>query len=177
METAAFGERFSKAVWWPQIPSAPVHILLRATPPSSSQCKGLRYLPAWYLCFKRRFYYFCYSGISLFTRQLAWPQPETASGWSACWDPFFPPFKAILFFSLFFKRGGGKLQQINRTINFLIYLLENKKKKKEKKPQCEVTETPEQAVGKHSTCKIPTEVTPQAVGYLEIDIFNFLIAQ
>ena len=50
-------------------------------------------------------------------------------------------------------------------------------KKKEKKPQCEVTETPEQAVGKHSTCKIPTEVTPQAVGYLEIDIFNFLIAQ
>lgn len=44
----------------------------------------------------------------------------------------FPPFKAILFFSLFFLEGGRKkkkLQQINRTINFLIYLLQRAKKK------------------------------------------------
>lgn len=89
------------------------------------------------------------------------------------WDQFFPPLK--LFFSLFFLEGGRKikkkLQQINRTINFLIYLLQ-----RAKKSQCEVTETPAPTVGKHSLCKFPTEIVPQPVGYLEIDIFNFLIA-
>ena len=89
------------------------------------------------------------------------------------WDQF-PLFKSILFF-IFFKGGEKTLQQINRTINFLIYLLQRVKKKKTKS-QCEVTEPPGQTGGKHSTCKFPSEITPQAVGYLEIDIFNFLTA-
>lgn len=87
------------------------------------------------------------------------------------WDQFFPSFKSIL---LFFFKGGRELQQINRTINFLIYLLQRIGEKKES--QCKVTETPEQTGGKHSTCKFPSEIAPQAVGYLEIDIFNFLTA-
>lgn len=32
METAAFGERLSRAVWSPQFPCVPVHILLHTTP-------------------------------------------------------------------------------------------------------------------------------------------------
>ena len=102
METAAFGERLSKVEWLPQILYVPAHILLHTTPPPSlSQCKGLRFLPAWYLCFKRRFYYFCYSGISLFTRQLASPQPETAMELLTRWDQYFPPLK-LFFSSLYF---------------------------------------------------------------------------
>lgn len=84
-------------------------------------------------------------------------------------ESVFPPLK-LLFSFLFFKEKK-KPHQINRTINFLIYLLQRAKKN-----QCEVTETPEQTVGKHSTWKFPTDPAPQAVGYLEIDIFNFLIA-
>lgn len=41
------------------------------------------------------------------------------------WDQFVPPLKL---FSLFFqRRRKKKLQQINRTINFLIYLLQTAK--------------------------------------------------
>lgn len=89
--SSCFGWKFSKALWWPQVRSPvlqPMFYLL--PPPSWSQCVGLRFLPAWYLCFKRRFYYFCYRGISLFTRQLAWPQPETAMELLTRWDQFFP---------------------------------------------------------------------------------------
>lgn len=43
------------------------------------------------------------------------------------WDQFFPSFKSVL---LFFFKGGRELQQINRTINFLIYLLQRSEKKK-----------------------------------------------
>lgn len=75
-----------------------------------------------------------------------------------------PTFKSFFFF-IFFKGGGKKkkLQQINKTINFLIYLLQRAGGKKSQ-------------WGKHSTWKFPSEITPQAVGYLEIDIFNFLTA-
>lgn len=42
------------------------------------------------------------------------------------WDQFFPPLK-LFSFLYFFKEEKKRLQQINRTINFLIYLLQRAK--------------------------------------------------
>lgn len=65
METTGFGERSFSAGWWPRIPGSPVRGLLCTAPTFPVPTQGFSSLPAWYVCFKRRFYYFCCDGISL----------------------------------------------------------------------------------------------------------------
>lgn len=133
---------------------------------------------------KRRFYYFCYSGISLFTRQLAWPQPETAMELLTRWDPSppphpTPPFKAILFFIFLSGVGGGgmEVEEEKKSSNtstelltfwFICYRQQKKSMRSDSKSRTDSMKT--------SCVKVSNRIAPQAVGYLRIDIFSFLIA-